>query len=182
METSLFYFSQSFCAVTSNITFSLAIKKRFPEWFLIFAAWLSHLLGRLFSCLQENHCHSGSSHQMWLYQDKTPLLSCMSSSRELDLNFENKSRYKKENLLWHSFFIPPGNKNFDCSCICSWAPALEELHILKDSSISLPCQSDQLIMPFREAGWKQQLLHGKPKAWRSPTKWRFTWITNKTWY
>lgn len=49
METSLFYFSQSFCAVTSNITFSLAIKKRFPERFVIPAGWPSHLPEDIFS-------------------------------------------------------------------------------------------------------------------------------------
>lgn len=64
METSLFYFSQSFCAVTSNITFSLAIKKGFPERFVILAGWPSHLQGRLFF-LQENHFPSSSSpHQV----------------------------------------------------------------------------------------------------------------------
>lgn len=43
METSLYYFSQSLCAVTNNITFSLAIKQGFPKRFAILVGRLSHL-------------------------------------------------------------------------------------------------------------------------------------------
>jgi len=54
METSLFYSSQSFCAVTSNITFSLAIKKGFPERFVILAGWLAEPSARKTLFLQKN--------------------------------------------------------------------------------------------------------------------------------
>lgn len=83
METSLFYFSQSFCAVTNNITFSLAIKQGFPKRFVILAGWLSHL-PRKTVFLQENHSRGFlPSPDVTLparhAKDKSLLLCCSSS-------------------------------------------------------------------------------------------------------
>lgn len=184
METSLFYFSQSFCAVTSNITFSLAIKKRFPERFVIPAGWPS----------QEDVFSPGKPFFGWFLsspvvtppvKDKallSPALLLLQGWHILTLRIRIGAS-RKACFVTATLFACPHSPVSKGNCCFSMhlppAAAFEELHIFNDSSIHQPRPSAELTTLVGVG--KQDKSSSFPMenlkwVW-SPTKWSSTWIS-----